>query len=73
MQLSNQSFLLGRYLATGGADAQIRPWFWIVLFFFSTSTRDTLIQWLTFNYVSSVSFSRAHISWCPTLTKVPMR
>ncbi|OJT02282.1 ATP-binding cassette transporter abc4 [Trametes pubescens] len=38
------------YLATGGVDAQIRPWFWIVLFFFSTSTRDTLIQWLTFNY-----------------------
>ncbi|EIW53706.1 multidrug resistance-associated ABC transporter [Trametes versicolor FP-101664 SS1] len=36
------------YMETGGAGAQVRPCFWIALFFFGTATRDILIQWLDF-------------------------
>lgn len=46
---------LDRYMETGGAGAQVRPWFWIALFFFGTATRDILIQWLDFKDVSSIS------------------
>lgn len=46
---------LDRYMETGGASAQVRPWFWIALFFVGTATRDILIQWLDFKDVSSIS------------------
>lgn len=50
----SESSGLHRYMETGGAGAQVRPWFWIALFFAGTATRDILIQWLDFKDVSAI-------------------
>ncbi|KAH9846280.1 P-loop containing nucleoside triphosphate hydrolase protein [Lenzites betulinus] len=38
------------YMETGGAGAQIRPWFWIALFFVGSSLRDILVEYFIFNH-----------------------
>ncbi|OJT09188.1 ATP-binding cassette transporter abc4, partial [Trametes pubescens] len=38
------------YMETGGAGAEIRPWFWIALFFVGSALSDMLVQWFIFNH-----------------------